>query len=186
MQRFGIASREGRLWIYFSICFSVLMKKQWVGNRRKSFYGEMWGNAIWGGRACENLVRLSIQDGPILANIWWSWRRLEDISSRRPEDMSSRYLQDVLETKKCGYLYLKILNGYVSNKPIIHKSITDESKVNSKSSIRTQWFQYSSYFKTQAAFLFWELKSLMTVWCCEISWIQIRHYRTGEAIKTKF
>ena len=24
----------------------VLMKKQWVGNRRKRFYGEMWGNAV--------------------------------------------------------------------------------------------------------------------------------------------
>ena len=119
-----------------------------------------------------------------------SWRFfktcLQDMSSRCSEDMSSRYLQAILETKKWGYLYLKNLNGYVSNKSIFHKSIPDESKANPKSSIRTQWFQYSSYFKIQAAFLFWELKSLMTVWCCEISWIQIRYYRTGEAIKTKF
>ena len=95
-------------------------------------------------------------------------------------------LQDVLETKKWGYLYLKSLNGYVSNKSTFHKSIPDEFKANPKSSIRTQWFQYSSYFKIQAAFLFSELKSLMTVRCCEASWIQIRHYRTGEVIKTKF
>ena len=117
------------------------------------------------------------------------WRCLQDVlkmSSRRLEYMPSRYLKGVLETKKWWYLYLKNPSGYVSNKSIFHKSIPDKSKANPKSSIRTQWFQYSSYFKIQAAFLFWELKSLMTVWCCEISWIQIRHYRTGEAIKTKF
>ena len=67
-----------------------------------------------------------------------SSRRLQDISSRRPEDMPSRYLQDILETKKWGYLYLKNLNEYVSNKSIFHKSIPDESKANLKSSIRTQ------------------------------------------------
>ena len=108
------------------------------------------------------------------------------MSSRRPEDMSSRYFLDILETKKWGYLYLKNVNEYVSNKSISHNSIPDESKANPKSSIRTQWFQYSSYFKIQVALLFWELKSLMTIWCYEISWIQIRHYRTGEAMKTKF
>ena len=67
-----------------------------------------------------------------------SSRRLQDVSSRRPEDMFSGYLQDVLETKKWGYLYLKNLNGYVSNKSIFHKSIPDEFKANPKSSIRTQ------------------------------------------------
>ena len=36
-------------------------------------------------------------------------------------------------------------------------------KANPKSSIRTQRFQYLSYFEIQAAFLFWELKSLMIV-----------------------
>ena len=32
--------------ICFSIFVKVLMKKQWIGNRRKRFYGEMWGNAV--------------------------------------------------------------------------------------------------------------------------------------------
>ena len=114
------------------------------------------------------------------------WRCLQNKSSRRPEDMSSRNPQDVLETKKWGYLYLKNLHRYVSNNSIFSKSVSDESKANPKSSIRTQWFQYSSYFEIQAAFLFWELKCLMTVWCCKISWIQIRHCRTVEAIKRKF
>ena len=67
-----------------------------------------------------------------------SSRRLQDMSSRRSEDMSSRYLQHVLETKKWGYLYLKNVNGYISNKSIFHKSIPDESKGNPKSSMRTQ------------------------------------------------
>ena len=41
----------------------------------------------------------------------------------------------------------------VFNKSISHKSISDKSKANPKR-IRTQWFRYSSYFETQAAFLF--------------------------------
>ena len=65
-------------------------------------------------------------------------KRLQDMSSRRPEDMSSRHLQDFLNTKKWGYLYLKNLNEYISNKSIFHKSIPDESKANLKSSVRTQ------------------------------------------------
>ena len=85
-----------------------------------------------------------------------SLRRLQDISSRCPDHMSSRHLEDVLETKKLGYLYLTNLNGYASNKSIFHKSLSDESKANPKSLIRTHWFQYSSYFGIEAAFLFWE------------------------------
>ena len=50
----------------------------------------------------------------------------------------------------------------------------------------TQWFQYSPYFEIKAPFLFRELKSMMTVWFWEISWMEIRHCRTGEAIKTRF
>ena len=67
-----------------------------------------------------------------------SSRRLKDMSSWRPKDMSLRYLQDVLETKKWGYLYLKNLNVYVSKISIFHKSIPHESKENSKPSIRAQ------------------------------------------------
>ena len=102
------------------------------------------------------------------------------------QDFRNACLQDVLETKIWGYLYLTKINGYASNKSIFHKSISDDSKAHPKSLIRTQWLQYSSYFEIQAAFLFSELKFLMTVWCCKITWIQIRHCRTGEDIKTKF
>ena len=41
------------------------MKKQWVGNRRKMFHGEIWGNTVRGGKACENAVILSMYDGPM-------------------------------------------------------------------------------------------------------------------------
>ena len=93
-------------------------------------------------------------------------------------DFLKACLQDVLETKIWRYLYLTKINGYVSNKSIFHKSTSDDSKAHPKSLIRTQGLQYSSHFEIQTAFLFSELKFLMTVWCCKITWIQIRHCRT--------
>ena len=66
------------------------------------------------------------------------WRRLEDMSWRRPEDMSRKHLQDVLETKKWEYLYLTNLNVCVSYKSLFHNSMSDKSKANPKSLIRTQ------------------------------------------------
>ena len=41
------------------------MKKYWVGNRKKRYYGELWGNTIWGGGDYENPVRLSMCDSSI-------------------------------------------------------------------------------------------------------------------------
>ena len=46
----------------------------------------------------------------------------------------SRRLRD----KKWGYLYFANLNVCVSNKSVFHKSVSDKSKVNPKSLIRTQ------------------------------------------------
>ena len=134
------------------------------------------------------------------------WRRLQDILTACLEDVLKTCLEVVFKTclevvfqtclqnifmmswrkKKWGYLYLTNRNGYVSNKSLFYKPISDESKGHPESLIRTQWFQYSSYLKIQAGFLFWELKSPTTVWYCEINWIQIQHCRTGETIKTKF
>ena len=125
------------------------------------------------------------------------WRRLQDILTACLEDVLKTCLetfqtclQDIFmmswRKKKRGYLYLTNRNGYVSNKSLFYKPISDESKGHPESLIRTQWFQYSSYLKIQAGFLFWELKSPTTVWYCEINWIQIQHCRTGETIKTKF
>ena len=48
-----------------------------VRNRRKRFYGEIWGNAVRGGGTCKNPARLSMKDGPMetveymCVNIWW-------------------------------------------------------------------------------------------------------------------
>ena len=67
-----------------------------------------------------------------------SWRRLEDMSWRLPKDMSWKHLQDDLDTKKWGYLYLTNLNVCAYKKSTFHKSISDESKENPKSLIRTQ------------------------------------------------
>ena len=129
-------------------------------------------------RRLEDVLKTSSKD--VLKT---SWRHLEDEKLLR-----WRRLQDVSETKTKCLLGISVSNKSkrVYNKSILRKSVSGKSEANSKSLIRTQYFQYSSYFETQAAFLFWKLKFLMTVWCCEISWIQIRHCRTGEAIKTKF
>ena len=40
--------------------FRVKMKKKWVRNRSKRFYGDMWGNSVGVGRTCKNPVRLSL------------------------------------------------------------------------------------------------------------------------------
>ena len=48
-------------------------EKKWGGNRKKSFYSEMWGPCLR--RACENPVGLSMQSFRNcwihLVNIWW-------------------------------------------------------------------------------------------------------------------
>ena len=71
---------DRRLWIFpsggyeFSLQFfiRVLTKKQWVGNKRKRFYGKMWWNVLRGGAAYENHMRFSMYDGPMVmsVNIW--------------------------------------------------------------------------------------------------------------------
>ena len=88
------------------------------------------------------------------------WKRAGETSLLPPSSCASAGLEDVFKTclqnflkiclrdifktswrqKKWGYLYLTNLNGYGSYKSKFHKSISDESKANPKSSIRTQWF----------------------------------------------
>ena len=52
------------------------MKKYWVRNRRKRFYGEMWENAVRGGGTCKNPVRLSTQDGP-METVEYMWVNIQ-------------------------------------------------------------------------------------------------------------
>ena len=89
------------------------------------------------------------------------WRRLEDVLKTCLEDVLKTCLEDVLKTlwRQAKYLLgISVSNKSkcVSNKSIFHKSISDKSKVNPKCKSNSS-------------------QSLMTVWCCEISWIQIRH-----------
>ena len=79
--------------------------------------------------------------------------------------MSSRTLKTFWRQKK----YLLGISASnkskcVSNKFVFHKSIFNNFKANPKCINWNQPFQCSSYFGTQAASLFQELKSLMTVW----------------------
>ena len=64
-----------------------------------------------------------------------SWRHILKTSWRHVLKTSSRRLGD---KKKWGYLHLTNLNVCVSNKFIFQKSISDDSKANPKSLIRTQ------------------------------------------------
>ena len=100
-----------------------------------------------------------------------SWRHLEDMSWRRLEDMSWRCLEDLLKIlwRQTKYLLgisvylsrdLTNLNVYLTS---LYFTISDNSKANPK------------------CINYWWL-----VWCYEISLIQIRHCRKGEAIKTNF
>ena len=43
--------------------FDGFNEEYWVSNKRKRFYGEVWGDAAWGEGTCENPVRLSMCDG---------------------------------------------------------------------------------------------------------------------------
>ena len=125
------------------------------------------------------LLVLKMSSIRLHCNNFWSSKTSRKTKNCYPEDVSKMSSRHVFKTssrhlfkmswphvfkkssirlgdKKMGYLYLTNLNRYASNKSIFHKSISDESKANPKSLIRTHWFQYSSYFEIQATFLFWE------------------------------
>ena len=146
------------------------------------------------------------------ANIFWSSRRLQDIFKTCLRDVFKTSWRHVLKTswrhvskmswvhvlkmsvKRLGdqqnvfwsYLYLTNVNMYLTYL-VFHKSISDESKVNPKC------INYNPIISTFA--LFWNSSSisilrikisLVTVWFVKwMSWIQIRHCRTGEAIKAR-
>ena len=84
-------------------------------------------------------------------NICWSSRRLGD-----------------KQNVNWGYLFLANLNVYLTNLYFTNLYLTNLRRIQN-ALVRNQQFRYSSYFETEAAFLFQELKSLMTVQCCEIS-----------------
>ena len=98
-----------------------------------------------------------------------SWKRLEDVL-KTPWKTKYFYTEDVLKTCledvfKTSWRQAKCLLGLslsnksksVSDKSI---SISDKSRQIQNALIRIQSIQYSFYLETQAAFLFWRLKSL--------------------------
>ena len=87
-----------------------------------------------------------------------------------------------LGDKKWGYLYLTNLKGYVSNKSIFHRSLIIMYKIINKNPVISIFV----LLWNSSSFSILRIKISDDCWCCEISWIQIRHCRTGEVIKTKF
>ena len=62
------------------------MKKNWGGNRKKTFYSEMWETLFEGGGICGNPVGLSMYDSPLetVQHIWVNiWSILDWILSCR-------------------------------------------------------------------------------------------------------
>ena len=68
-----------------------------------------------------------------------------------------------METSKILEISVSNKSKCVSNKSIFNESTFDNSKANPKCIKYNPSFQYLSYFGTQAACLFQELKSLMTL-----------------------
>ena len=102
---------------------------------------------------------------------------LEDVLKTCLEDVLKTCLEDVFKTSwrqtKClleisRYLHLTNLNVNLTILYFINLYLTNLRRIQN-ASVRTELFRYSSYFEIQAAFLYSELKSLMTVRCCEIS-----------------
>ena len=137
------------------------------------------------------------------ANICWSWRRLQHVFNvtilrlpRRLQDVfktswktKNCYAEDVLKTSwrhygdkqntYWGYLYLTNLNVYLTN---LHLTILRRIQ-NALS--RTHHFNIYLILELKQH-LYSRIKISDDVWCCEISWIKIRHCKKGEAIKTNF
>ena len=98
------------------------------------------------------------------------------------EDVLKTWLEDVLKTSWRQIIYLLGISVFnkskcVSNKSIFYKPLFDNYETNPKCVSQNPSFQYSPYFGNQGASLFQELKSLMTVWSCNTSWIQIQKVR---------
>ena len=79
-----------------------------------------------------------------------TWRCLQKMSWRRLADMSWKRLQDTLETNKIftGDVRYYIINLYLTN-----LYLTNLREIQN-ALIRTKSFQHSSYFESQATFLF--------------------------------
>ena len=124
-----------------------------------------------------------------------SWRRLEDMSWRRLKYMSWKMSwRHVLKTSwrhyghkqntYWGYLYLTNLNAYLTNLYLTNLHLIILRRIQNALS-RTHHFNICLILELKQH-LYSRIKISDDVWCCEISWIKIRHCKKGEAIKTNF
>ena len=102
-----------------------------------------------------------------------SWRYIFKTCSRHLGDKQNVYW---------GYLYLTNVNMYLTNLYFTNLYLTNLRW------IQNNWLEPNNFnirliLKLKQHIL--RIKISHDCWCCEINWIQIRHCRTGEAIKTK-
>ena len=134
-----------------------------------------------------------------------SWRRLEDLLKMSwktkncyaedvlktcPDDVLKTCREDVLKTlwRQVKYLLgitdLTNLNVYLTNLYLTSLHLTILRRIQNALS-RTHHFNICLILELKQH-LYSRIKISDDVWCCEISWIKIRHCKKGEAIKTNF
>ena len=123
---------------------------------------------------------------------------LEDVLKKCLEDVLNTCLEDVLKTvlktswrhcgdkqnTYCGYLYIKNLNVYLTNLYLTNLHLAILRRIQNALS-RTHHFNICLILELKQH-LYSRIKISGDVWCCEISWIKIRHCKKGEAIKMNF
>ena len=124
-----------------------------------------------------------------LEEVWKT--RIEDLLKTCAENVLRKFLEDVLKTlwRKTKYFLGTSASNKskcASNKSIFHKYISGKSKANLKCINKNLIISVLVLFWNSSTISILRLKRLMTAWCCKISWIQIWHCRTGEAIKSSF
>ena len=112
-----------------------------------------------------------------------SWRDVLKMSWRHVLKTSWRHYGDKQNTY-WGYLYLTNLNVYLTNPYLTNLHLTILRRIQNALS-RAHHFNICLILELKQH-LYSRIKISDDVWCCEISWIKIRHCKKGEAIKTNF
>ena len=112
-----------------------------------------------------------------------SWRHVLEMSWRHALKTSWRHYGDK-QTTYWGYLYLLNLNVYLTNLYLTNLHLAILRRIQNALS-RTHRFNICLILELKQH-LYSRIKISDDVWCCQISWIKIRHCKKGEAIKTNF
>ena len=111
------------------------------------------------------------------------WRHVLKMSGRHVLKTSWRHYGDK-RNSYWGYLYLTNLNVYLTNLYLTNLHLTILRRIQNALS-RTHHFNICLILELKQH-LCLRTKISDDVWCCEISWIKIRHCKKGVAIKTSF